>query len=83
MKKILFLLFITFQLSVFSQVEMKYTTSSENLPNWSQLMYGENSDAGEVIEAYTNYYKKNKLVKNKHTQYYKSRYLYCIMEISN
>ena len=71
MKKVLFLLFITFQLSVFSQVEMKYTTSSENLPNWSQLMYTENPDAGEVIEAYTNYYKKNKLVKNKHTQYYK------------
>ena len=64
MKKVLFLLFITFQLSAFSQVEMKYTTSSEILPNWSQLMYGENPDAGEVIEAYTNYYKKNKLVKN-------------------
>ena len=71
MKKVLFLLFITFQLSVFSQVEMKYTTSSENLPNWSQLMYTENPDAGEVIEAYTTYYQKNELVKNKHTQYYK------------
>ena len=71
MKKVLFLLFITFQLSVFSQVEMKYTTSSENLPNWSQLMYGENPDAGEVIKAYTTYHQRNKLVKNKHTQYYK------------
>jgi hypothetical protein len=82
MKKVLFLLFITFQLSVFSQVEMKYTTSSENLPNWVQLMYGENPDAGEVIEAYTTYYQKNELVKNKHTQYYK-RWLRSISRFSD
>jgi photosystem II stability/assembly factor-like uncharacterized protein len=71
MKKILFLLFITFQFSVFSQVEMKYNANSENLPEWVQLMYADNPDEGEVINAYTDYYKKNELVKNKHTQYYK------------
>jgi transposase len=59
MKKILFLLFITFQLSVFSQVEMKYNSNAENMPTWVQLMYGNNPDEGEVINAYTDYYKKN------------------------
>jgi len=71
MRKILFLLFITFQFAVFSQVEMKYNTNTEDLPNWVQLMYAENPDEGAVIEAYRSYYKIHKLVKNKHTQYYK------------
>ena len=82
MKKILFLLFITFQLSVFSQVEMKYNSNAENMPTWVQLMYGNNPDEGEVINAYTDYYKKNELVKNKHTQYYK-RWLRNISRFSN
>ena len=34
-------------------------------------MYAENPDEGAVIEAYRSYYKSHKLVKNKHTQYYK------------
>ena len=34
-------------------------------------MYSKNSDPGAVIDAYTNYFKENKLIKNKHTQYYK------------
>ena len=71
MKKILILLFITFQFSLFAQVEMKYNADTENLPHWVQLMYTENPDEGAVISAYRNYYKNNKLVKNKHTQYYK------------
>ncbi len=71
MRKILFLLFITFQFSVFSQVEMQYNTNTEGLPNWVQLIYAENPDEGAVIQAYRSYYKSHKLVKNKHTQYYK------------
>ena len=71
MKKILILLFITFHFSLFAQVEMKYNEDAENLPHWVQLMYAENPDEGAVISAYRNYYKNNKLVKNKHTQYYK------------
>ena len=82
MKKILFLLFITFQLSVFSQVEMKYNANTENLPTWVQLMYADNPDEGAVINTYTNFYKKNELVKNKHTQYYK-RWLRGISRFSN
>ncbi len=82
MKKLLFLLFITFKFSVVAQVEMKYNANAENLPHWAQLMYAENPDEGEVINAYTDYYKKNELVKNKHTQYYK-RWLRGISRFSN
>ena len=82
MKKLLFLLFITFKFSVVAQVEMKYNANAENLPHWAQLMYAENPDEGAVINAYTNFYKKNELVKNKHTQYYK-RWLRGISRFSN
>jgi photosystem II stability/assembly factor-like uncharacterized protein len=82
MNKILFILLITFNFSLFSQVEMKYNANSENLPAWVQLMYADDPDEGEVINAYTDYYKKNKLVKNKHTQYYK-RWLRGISRFSN
>jgi len=71
MKKLPFILLLSFNFSLLAQVEMKYNANAENLPNWVQLMYGENPDAGEVITAYKSYYKANKLVKNKHTQYYK------------
>ena len=50
---------------------MKYNVNAEDLPYWVQLMYTENPDPGEIIAAYRNYYKNNKLEKNKHTQYYK------------
>ena len=71
MRKILSFLLIILNFSLFAQVEMKYNANSENLPYWVQLMYAENPDAGEIISAYRAYYKNNKLVKNKHTQYYK------------
>tara|TARA_B100001250_G_scaffold257425_1_gene221623 strand:- start:1451 stop:4744 length:3294 start_codon:yes stop_codon:yes gene_type:complete len=45
-------------------------------------MYADNPDEGEVINAYNDYYKKNELVKNKHTQYYK-RWLRSISRFSN
>ena len=70
MKKIFFISFITYSFSLFSQIEMKYNPNSENLPKWVQLMYSENSDEGEVINAYNDYYKKEELIKNKHTQSY-------------
>ncbi|MEC7646254.1 MAG: T9SS type A sorting domain-containing protein [Bacteroidota bacterium] len=50
---------------------MKYEDNVDELPVWVQLMYADNPDEGEVINAYTDYYKKNELIKNKHTQYYK------------
>jgi len=71
MRKTLLFLLIISNLSLFAQVEMKYNANAEHLPHWVQLMYAENPDAGEIISAYRNYYKNNKLVKNKHTQYYK------------
>ena len=50
---------------------MKYNPNSKNLAHWVQMMYAENPDEGAVIKAYREYYKTHKLVKNKHTQYYK------------
>ena len=82
MRIILFLIFITLQFSTVAQVEIKYNANSENLPEWIQLMYAKNLDEGEVINAYTDYYKKNELVKNKYTQYYK-RWLRNISRFSN
>ena len=71
MRKIVLFFLMIFNLSVFAQVEMKYNANSKNLPHWVQLMYAENPNPGEIIVAYRDYYKNNKLVKNKHTQYYK------------
>ena len=71
MKRTLILFCIIFSHSLSAQVEMKYNAGSKNLPKWVALMYSENPDEGAVINAYTDYYKKHKLVKNKHTQYYK------------
>jgi len=82
MKKILLLISITSSYTLFSQIEMKYEANSKTLPKWVQLMYAENPDEGVVINAYTDYYKKNKLIKNKHTQYYK-RWLRGISRFSN
>ena len=73
---------MTFSFSLVAQVEMKYNSNAENLPIWVQLMYDDNADEGQVINAYTDYYKKNKLVKNKHTQYYK-RWLRSITRFSD
>ena len=73
---------MTFNFSLFAQVEMKYNANAENLPHWAQLMYAENPDEGTVIDTYTSYYKKNELVKNKHTQYYK-RWLRSISRYSD
>ena len=71
MKKVFFLIYSILYFSAFSQVEMQYNYNSNNLPKWVQLMYSNDVDEGVVIEAYTNFYKSNKFVKNKHTQYYK------------
>ena len=51
--------------------EKKYQENINELPEWVQLMYGENPDIGVVIKAHDQYYLQNQLVKNKHTQYYK------------
>ena len=67
MKKILIIFFIISNLSLIAQVEMKYNSNSEILEEWVQMMYAENPDAGEVINAYTNYYKENINVISIHT----------------
>ncbi len=45
--------------------------NSPSLPNWVQLMYSENPNPEDVIQAYKTYYSNNEFVKNGNTQYYK------------
>ena len=71
MRLYILLAFLFLNFNLYSQSEKKYDIQSDNLPDWVQLMYSQNIDEGKVINAYKNYYKKNNLIKNKHTQYYK------------
>ena len=71
MRLYILLAFLFLNFNLYSQAEKKYDIQSDNLPDWVQLMYSQNIDEGKVINAYKNYYKKNNLIKNKHTQYYK------------
>ena len=71
MRLYILLTFLFLNFNLYSQSEIKYDSQSNNLPDWVKLMYSQNIDEGKVINAYESYYKKNNLVKNKHTQYYK------------
>ncbi len=70
--RILFVvLLIGYSSSTFAQLEKKYNSKNQELPDWVQMMYSEDADIGKVIEAYEAYYKSNPFIKNGHTQYYK------------
>ena len=72
MKKILLVLFLSsIGIDSFAQQEEKYNISGDDLPEWVSLMYQENPDVGEVVEAYEDYYKEHRFEKNTYTQYYK------------
>ena len=45
--------------------------ADKNDPNWVKLMYNENPNVHQVIDAYQVYYRTHKFVKNIHTQNYK------------
>ena len=73
MKYIFFVLLFTFSSNIIvaQHQELKYNKSTDDIPIWVQLLYGDDPDIQEVIEAYENYYQENEFVKNQHTQYYK------------
>ena len=70
MKKFLFI-YLLFSTFVYSQVEYKYDSKKTDLPYWVKEMYSKTPDPGKIELLYNNYYKENKFIKNKHTQYYK------------
>ena len=84
MKKILFI-FLLCSPFLYSQLEYKYDTNSKTLPYWVQEMYSDHPDPGKVELLYNDFYKENKFIKNKHTQYYKrwKRYLSREIGVSN
>ena len=82
MKKIIFFIFIHFNISLYAQNELKYDANITKQPEWVNLMYSEDTDIADVVNAFNIYYKNHELVKNKHTQYYK-RWLRNISRFSN
>ncbi len=69
--KLLLVILLAIHVSLYSQLEKKYSPLSEDIPSWAKLMYTDDADIGEIIKAYESYYKTNKFVKTGHTQYYK------------
>ena len=82
MKKIIFFIFIHFNISLYAQNELKYDANITKQPEWVNLMYSEDTDIADIVNAFNIYYKNHELVKNKHTQYYK-RWLRNISRFSN
>jgi photosystem II stability/assembly factor-like uncharacterized protein/PKD repeat protein len=72
MKSFVSLVFcLVISVSLFAQLEKKYHPTDPNLAEWINMMYSDNADIGEVIQAYEAYYKEHTFKKNGHTQYYK------------
>tara|TARA_B100000902_G_scaffold70982_1_gene76554 strand:- start:3436 stop:6753 length:3318 start_codon:yes stop_codon:yes gene_type:complete len=71
MSKRIFLFFIILNTNLLAQNEIEYDKNSRSIPFWAQQMYCDSVKADIVIDLYTDYYKENKFIKNKHTQYYK------------
>ncbi len=69
----LLLIFLSlFSCSIFAQtIEAPPGANQPGLPEWAQILYGENPDPETVIAAYEAYYKTHEFTKNGHTQYYK------------
>lgn len=51
--------------------EQLVPASGSGLPQWAQMMYAPDADAGAVQAAYDAYYATHPFVKNAHTQYFK------------
>ena len=71
-RSLLFLATILIVLGTKAQLEaLPYSPQKATLPEWVQLMYAPDPDAGAVVDAYDAYYASHPFVKNSHTQYYK------------
>ena len=71
MKRFLFIVFSVCIVQLNAQTELPYSPTDERTPPWAKMMYADNADPGQVKSAYEIFYKQNKFVKNKHTQFYK------------
>ncbi|MCH2021190.1 MAG: YCF48-related protein [Saprospiraceae bacterium] len=61
-------------LFLYSNAQDRYKPSQteiNTLPQWAQLMYGNNPNINQVDILYRDFYKTNSFEKNYHTQYYK------------
>ena len=71
MNRLIVFILVFSSFNLYSQSEKRYDINSSDLPQWVNLMYSNDIDEGKVIEAYESFYKNNKFIKNKHTQFYK------------
>ena len=64
---------LIFSISLSQAQIMKKPSALEisTLPQWAQLMYGDNPNMFEVSQAYNSYYRTHIFEKSYHTQYYK------------
>jgi len=73
--RFLFILLLSFPLSLLAQFETPYQSTLSNAPmsepDWVTEMYKSDADPQKVIDLYQAYYKTNTFVKNGNTQYYK------------
>jgi photosystem II stability/assembly factor-like uncharacterized protein len=73
MKHLVFttLLICSFTLSIAQLMKKPSAVEISTLPQWAQLMYGDNPNMLEVSAAYNAYYRTHPFEKSYHTQYYK------------
>lgn len=72
MQKWLLLYCVLFSLGLNAQnIQIPYSPSSTELPEWATLMYAPNADLSTVQIAFESYYQTHPFQKNEHTQYYK------------
>ena len=73
MKHLVFttLLICSFTLSIAQLMKKPSAVEISTLPQWAQLMYGDNPNMLDVRAAYHAYYKTHPFEKSYHTQYYK------------
>ena len=73
MKHLVFttLLICSFTLSIAQLMKKPSAVEISTLPQWAQLMYGDNPNMLDVSAAYHAYYKTHPFEKSYHTQYYK------------
>lgn len=72
MRSPIIIVYFFFVNGLFAQNHLAQPLSGDaHLPDWAVMMYGENPNYHQVIQAYQNYYSTHEFQKNLHTQYFK------------
>jgi photosystem II stability/assembly factor-like uncharacterized protein len=66
-----FFIFCVSGISLSQNLKKPSSHEIDQLPEWAQLMYGENPSVFKVDELYRSYFQEHDFIKTYHTQYYK------------